>query len=104
MHESIRLNPKRTAQEMFSLIQEQQAGQLPVKVFCGQKKISEASYYYWRKKYMNNAKPADEPHAENFSLLQLGSDEQNGATLFAEYKGLKLYREVSVNYLKDLMR
>lgn len=89
---------------MFSLIEEQQAGQLPVKAFCELKKMSEACYYYWRKKYMNEAKPANEPHAENFSLLQLGGDEQNGATLFAEFKGLKLYREVPVSYLKELMR
>ena len=97
-------NPKRTSQEMFSLIQEQQSGELSVKVFCELKKISEAIFYYWRKKYVNHSKPANELPGEKFSLLQLEADGQNDAVLFAEYKGLKLYREVPVSYLKELMR
>ena len=104
MHEATRANPKQTAQEMLSLIQEQQAGELPVKVFCEQKKISDASYYYWRKKYMNDAKPANEPQPERFSLLQMHDEGQNDAVLFAEYKGLMLHRSVPVSYLKELMR
>jgi hypothetical protein len=103
MHASLGSNSNRTAQEMFSLIQEQQAGELPVKVFCKLKNISEARYYYWRKKYLNNAASANEPLAEKFNLLQLEVAEQNNATLFAEYKGLKIYREVPVRYLKELM-
>ena len=104
MHEAKGPNPKRTAKEMLFLIQEQQSGELPVKAFCELKNISEACYYYWRKKCMNKAKPANEPQTENFSLLQMHDDEQNDAMLFAEYKGLKLYREVPVSYLKELMR
>jgi hypothetical protein len=104
MQESIGPTLKRTEQEMFSLVQEQQAGELPVKTFCELKKISEASYFYWRKKYMNNSKPVSEPQSEKFSLLQLKDEEQNDAMLFAEYKGLKLYREVPVSYLKELMK
>jgi hypothetical protein len=52
---------------------------------------------------MNKTKPANKPQAENFSLLQM-QDEPNEDMLFAEYKGLKLYREVPVSYLKELMR
>lgn len=97
-------NHKRTAKEMLSLVQEQQSGELPVKAFCELKNISEACYYYWRKKYVNKENPVNEQQAENFSLLQMHDDEQNDALLFAEYKGLKLYREVPVSYLKELMR
>jgi hypothetical protein len=104
MHDSLAPNFKRTAQVMFSLIQEQQAGELPVKAFCELNNISEARYYYWRKKYLNRAASANEPHAGKFNLLQLEDDEQNNATLFAEYKGLKLFREVPVSFLKELMR
>src|SRR5688572_19855163 len=94
---------KRTAQEMFSLIQEQQTGELPVKVFCELKKISESSYYYWRKKYMNDVDPVAGPCAGKSNLLQLEGYEQRNAALFAEYKGLKLFRKVSASYLKELM-
>ncbi|WP_205514553.1 IS66 family insertion sequence element accessory protein TnpA [Longitalea arenae] len=97
-------NPKRTAQEMFSLIQEQQAGELPVKTFCEQKKISETCFYYWRKKYVNDASSVVGQPTENFSLLELNDDAHNSAQLFAEYNGLKLYKEVPVSYLKELMR
>lgn len=104
MLENKGLKPKRTAQEMFSLIQEQQSGELPIKTFCELKKIPEAIFFYWRKKYVNHAKAANEPSGYKFRLLQLEDDKQNDATLFAEYKGLKLYREVPVSYLKELMR
>ena len=103
MHGSLAPNSKRTIHEMFSLVQEQQAGALSVKAFCELKNISEARYYYWRKKYLNDATSANEPHAGKFNLLQLEDDEQNNATLFAEYKGLKLFREVPVSFLKELM-
>jgi hypothetical protein len=52
---------------------------------------------------MSDGSSANEPKSEKFNLLQLEVDEQNNATLFAEYKGLKLYREVPVKYLKELM-
>jgi hypothetical protein len=103
MHAGIEPNSKRTAQEMFSLIQEQQAGELSVKAFCDLKKISEACYYYWRKKYMNDAESSSEPHAKKFNLLQFEENGQDNTTLFAEYKGLKLFREVPVSFLKELI-
>lgn len=94
---------KRSKQEMLSLIQEQQTGDLPVKTFCELKGISEACYYYWRKKYINKSEPSNEPQAENFRLLKIEED-QNDTGLFAEYKGLKFYREVPASYLKELIR
>jgi hypothetical protein len=103
MQASTSSNLKRSKQEMLSLIQEQQTGNLPIKTFCELKGISEACYYYWRKKYVNKAKQANDLQAESFSLLQMQDDEQTGM-LFAEYKGLKLYREVPAGYLKELMR
>jgi hypothetical protein len=47
---------------------------------------------------MNDGVSANEPKTEKLSLLQLEVDEQSNATLFAEYKGLNLYREVPVKY------
>ena len=89
---------------MLSLIHEQQAGNLPVKTFCKLKGISEARYFYWRKKYMNMSAPSSESQAEKFRLLKLEEEDQNDTRLFAEYKGLKFYREIPVSYLKELMR
>ena len=103
MQASTSLNLKRSKQEMLSLIQEQQTGNLPIKTFCELKGISEACYYYWRKKYIKKSEPSNEPQAEQFRLLKLEED-RNDTGLFAEYKGLKFYREVPANYLKELMR
>jgi hypothetical protein len=104
MQASTSLNLKRNKQEMLSLIQEQQTGDLPVKTFCELKGISEACYYYWRKKYINKSEPSNEPQAEKFRLLKLEEEDQNDTRLFAEYKGLKFYRDMSASYLKELMR
>jgi hypothetical protein len=38
MHDSLAPDSKRTAHEMFCLIEEHQAGELPVKAFCELKK------------------------------------------------------------------
>jgi hypothetical protein len=104
MYESIGQKPNGDAQEMFSLIQEQQFGELlSVKAFCKMKSVSEARFYYWRKKYLFQTNPTIVPEVGKFSLLELTDDEQSNAALFAEYKGLKLYRKVPVSYLKELM-
>jgi hypothetical protein len=88
---------------MLALIKEQQSGMMTVKEFCERNNISEARYYYWRKKYLDMTKPTKEPQPGGFNLLQMDEEEQGGSILFAEYKGLKLYREVPVSYLKELM-
>jgi hypothetical protein len=102
MHQELAPRVKRTQQQMFALIKEQQTGTMTVKEFCEVNKISEALYYYWRKKYQDNTKSVNEPQPDSFSLLQLGEEERYGC-LFAEYKGLKLYQPVAVSYLKELM-
>jgi hypothetical protein len=104
MQDSTNSNLKRSKQEMLFLIREQQSGNLSVKAFCELKGISEACYYYWRKKYISKSGPSNEPQTENFRLLKFEQEEQNDTSLFAEYKGIKFYREVSAGYLKELMR
>lgn len=94
---------KRRADSMFALIDEQHASKLSVKDFCQQNNLSEGTFYYWRKKYLDGAKPVNDRHVGNFSLLQVDDQINSSSELFAEYKGLKLYRQVPVSYLKELI-
>lgn len=94
---------KRRAEAMFALVQDQHDSKLSVKNFCEQNNLSEGTFYYWRKKYLDTAKPATDRHMGNFSLLQVDDQTGSSSELFAEYKGLKLYRQVPVSYLKELI-
>ena len=62
MHQELAPRVNRTQQQMFALIKEQQSGTMTVKEFCEVNKISEARYYYWRKKYQDNTRSVNEPH------------------------------------------
>lgn len=103
MNQELSSQNKGTQHQMFSLIEEQQSGKMTVKEFCERNSISEARFYYWRKKYMDVTKPGDELQLGGFSLLHVDEESQKDAMLFAEYKGMKLYQQVPVSYLKELM-
>ena len=93
----------RTEQEMFSLIAEQQSGDMTVKAFCALHTLSEPRYYYWRKKYLAQ-KERGVHQNESFSLLQVrDADITAMPGLFAEVSGIKLYREMPAAYLKALL-
>jgi hypothetical protein len=52
---------------------------------------------------MDVTKPGNELQLGGFSLLHIDEESQKEAMLFAEYKGMKLYQQVPVSYLKELM-
>ena len=103
MNAELSSQTKGTQHQMFSMIEEQQTGKMTVKEFCERNDISEARFYYWRKKYMDITKPGNELPFGGFSLLHVDEESKNDTVLFAEYKGMKLYQRVPVSYLKELM-
>ena len=103
MNQELSSQPKSTQHKMFSMIEEQQSGKMTVKEFCERNSLSEARFYYWRKKYMDVTKPGSELQLGGFSLLHVDEKSPKDAILFAEYKGMKLYQQVPVSYLKELM-
>jgi len=93
-------------QEMFPLVSERETCGLTVKQFCELKCISEPTFYYWRKKYHVNRRKSLRQSGGGFSMLQLKEErdlEITNGQLLAEYKGVKFYREPSVEFLKALM-
>lgn len=91
-------------QEMFALIAEQEASTMTVKDFCELYDMAQGTYYYWQKKY-HASKGIVKEEQGRFTLLEIRADEQEVVEegLFAEYKGIRFYREPSVSFLKSLI-
>lgn len=62
MNQELSSQDKGTQHQMFSMVEEQQSGKMTVKEFCKRNSISEARFYYWRKKYMHFTRQGDELH------------------------------------------
>ena len=90
---------------MFSLIAEHEASSMTVKDFCELYELSPGTYHYWQKKY--HARLEDKPmeNQSSFTLLTVTEQQEvsSSLNLFAEYRGIRFYREPSVNFLKALI-
>lgn len=86
-------------QEMFSLIAEHEASDLSVKEFCELYDMAHGTYYYWQKKY--HASRWKPPTGSGFTLLKVADEDADPPEegLFAEYKGVRFYREPSASHL-----
>ena len=89
---------------MFSLIAEQSTSGQSIKSFCGRHGIASGNWFYWQKRYQQKH---IEPHNNNgsFTLLQITPDVESSVDsgIFAEYKGMKIYRLVPASFLKELI-
>jgi len=93
-------------QEMFALIAEHETDGMTVRKFCELKCMREATYYYWHKKYHVSRRRSLRQSGGGFSMLQVKEErdlEITSGQLLAEYKGVRFYREPSVQFLKALM-
>ncbi|WPQ63339.1 hypothetical protein SIO70_00480 [Chitinophaga sancti] len=92
-------------QKMFALIGEHEGSSMTVKDFCELYDLSPGTYHYWQKKY--HAQLRDKPieHQSSFTLLKVTEpqEESTAQDLFAEYRGIRFYREPSVSFLKALI-
>ncbi|WPV67056.1 IS66 family insertion sequence element accessory protein TnpA [Chitinophaga sp. LS1] len=89
---------------MFSLIAEQATSGQSIKSFCARHGIPSGKWFYWQKRYQQRNLEA---HSENgsFTLLQISPDVVSSidSAIFAEYKGMKIYRPVPASFLKELI-
>ena len=92
-------------QKMFALIAEHKASAMTVKDFCELYDLSPGMYYYWKNKY--HARLEDEliVNQSSFTLLKVTEpqEDSNAQDFFAEYRGIRFYREPSVSFLKALI-
>ena len=90
---------RRTSGEIKKLLEAFLQSGMAVKDFCVLHNIPHVLFSKWRSRYVN--KPAATEN--NFVLLHKNSDEKNGAMLFAEVKGIRIYQAVAASYLKELI-
>src|SRR5690242_1570853 len=93
---------RRSEQEIIQLMDEfEKSGSITIKEFCEMQDISNATFYNWQKIYRSKQSQSD---ANGFLSLDITASpfEQPEASLFAEVKGIRLYREVSASFLKEL--
>ncbi|WP_143151019.1 IS66 family insertion sequence element accessory protein TnpA [Chitinophaga sancti] len=90
---------------MFSLISEQVNTGRSVKSICDQHNIQSSNWFYWQKKY-HQRQISSNGDESSFTLLQITPDliTPNDPGIFAEYKGIKLYQQVSASFLRELIR
>jgi len=91
-------------QEMFGLIAEHESSEMTVKDFCELYDMAQGTYYYWQKKYHASLEEKRPSSPGGFRLLEVEQSpafEEDG--LFAEYRGIKFYRAVSVDFFKALI-
>jgi len=102
MEQAINLSSKE--QHMFALVAQLESSNLTVRDFCALHGVAPGTYYYWQKKVRLNSLPTKDSK-KGFTLLKVPTNERDPieAGLFAEYRGIRFYREVSVCFLKALI-
>jgi hypothetical protein len=89
---------------VFALIAEHEASSMTVKDFCELCDLAPGTYHYWQKKY--RARLEEKTRGQSsFTLLEVSQPEEGTYVqdLFAEYRGIRFYREPSVSLLKALI-
>lgn len=78
---------------------EYKKGQRTVREFCTDKGIKPGTFYYWLSKQRNDKQNFSKPAFVPITIKEELSEEK----VFVEYKGLKFYQPVNVEFLKALI-
>lgn len=90
----------RSDQQVLALLEELEASGYTVKEFCEISDLNEATFYSWLRKYRQRA----EEEIKGFAVVEvLPSVTPTKPALFGEVGLIRLYKEVSAEYLKSLL-
>ena len=92
--------PRRTAEEMFPLVEYYLQGRQSLQAFCVEHAISASQFYYWRRKYRQK------PQGEGFIEVGLPAAGER-AVMEIVYPGgvrLRLFAPISRAWLTALLR
>jgi Transposase len=90
----------RTEEQILSLLEEYEKSGFTAKEFCEVSDIHEATFYSWLKKYPKGSHDT----VKGFATIDvIPTMVHSRPQLFAEIGNIKLYKEVSPEYLKALM-
>jgi hypothetical protein len=91
----------RTEEQILAILEEYEASGFSPKEYCEIGEINEATFYSWIRKYRSKGE-AEEP--TGFAAIEVIPTLLPGRPpLFAEIGNIKLYKEVSAEYLKALL-
>ena len=98
---TVRPRAVRTEEQIFGLLEEYEASGYTVKEFCEVSDLNEATFYSWLRKY--RLRVEEEP--KGFAPIEVVSSvvPAREGGLFAEVRGIRIYKEVSAEYLKTLL-
>jgi hypothetical protein len=93
-------NIRHSSQTISAIIAEYKKRQRTVKEFCSDKGLNTGTFYCWLSKQRKNTKlPNSNP---TFVSVKV-KEEPFYENVFAEYKGLKFYQPMSVEFFKALI-
>lgn len=93
-------NVRHSNQMISAIIAEYKKGQRTVKEFCSDKGINTGTFYCWLSKQRKDSIPSN-PNP-TFVSVKI-KEEPSHENVFAEYKGLKFYQPMSVEFFKALI-
>lgn len=97
---SVRTRTVRSEEQILKLLDEYEASGFSVKDFCEVSDVNEATFYSWQKKYRSKPDSIE----NGFATIEVVSPTREpGPALFAEVGLIKIYREVSAEFLKSLL-
>jgi transposase-like protein len=90
----------RTEDQILSLLEEHETSGYTVREFCEISELNEATFYSWLRKYRSR----EGEELKGFAQIEvLPSVVTATPGLFAEVRGIRIYKEVSAEYLKTLL-
>jgi len=94
--------PQRNSQEISQLLEEFKTSGVRIQEFCDKHGIPKGAFYTWKKRFKKKAAKAS---ASGFVKVRVAKPLPGDPIpeLFAEVKGIRLYREVSPSFLKALL-
>ena len=92
----------RSEEQILSLLEEFETSGYTVKEYCEVSDVNEATLYSWLKKYCPRAEGEE---MKGFARVELvpSLGPSSGPTLFAEVGAIRIYREVTADFLKSLL-
>ena len=89
----------RSEDAIRKFIAEYKSSSFTVKEYCADKGLNTRTFYSWLSKYRNNK---DKRAVSAFVPVMIKEEPVQG-NLYAEYKGLKFYQPMSVDFFKALI-
>lgn len=98
----------RSAEQIEKCLNDQAQSGLTIRAYCEANGIGEKNFYRWTKKYRGqkvNRRKRNQTADAGFAKIEVLQDDGSNLrpSLFAEIGDLRIYKEVSAEYLKALL-